>query len=169
MSVTSKMPNLWGSAFNWKYLKFNIDFRNGTEILENGFCFWDNCISVGIVNFSLLTTGYFSSAANVLTSRPKIWHVNTRGFFEHNILTSDKSLWSRCCNPDFNSALANLPYCLWKHPLKQHFLDIYLTTFSESVTSKIKICEGSLFFSKCVEFNLDFKNAAKNSEKLFCF
>ena len=87
------MPNLWGSAFNWKYLKFNIDFRNGTEILENGFCFWDNCISVGIVNFSLLTTGYFSSAANVLTSRPKILDVNKRHFLQLIWLASDQWIW----------------------------------------------------------------------------
>ena len=25
------------------------------------------------------------------------------------------------------------------------------------------------FFSKCSKFNLDFKNAEKNSEKVFCF
>ena len=33
------------------------------------------------VKLSLLGTGYFSSAADVLTSSPKIWHVNNRDFF----------------------------------------------------------------------------------------
>ena len=33
--------------------------------------------------------------------------------------------------------MKNLPCCLLKGPLKHDFLDIYLTTISESVTSKI--------------------------------
>ena len=36
---------------------------------------------------------HFSSAANVLASSPKIWHVNKRDFFEHNLLSSDKWIW----------------------------------------------------------------------------
>ena len=32
------------------------------------------------LKLSLLGTGYFSWAANVLTSSPKIWHVNKRDF-----------------------------------------------------------------------------------------
>ena len=40
----------------------------------------------------LLRRGYFSLAANVLTSSPKIWHVNKRDFFEHNFLDSDEGI-----------------------------------------------------------------------------
>ena len=124
---------------------------------KKAFCFWDNCISIGIVKLSLLRTGYFSSAANVLRSSPKIWHVNKRDFFELNFLASHQQLWAR------------LPYCFSKDPLKREFLDIYLATFSESVTSKIQNLWGSSFYSKCLKFNVDFKNAAKNWEKVFCF
>ena len=60
-----------------------------------------------------------------------------------------------------------LPYCLWKHIVKQDFSDIYLTTFSESVISEIQNLWGPSFFSKCSNFNLDLENGAKNGEKLF--
>ena len=132
-------------------------------------CLWDNCIWIGIVKLSLWRTGYFSSAANVLTSSPKIWHFNNRDFFQINSLGSDHWIWKSCCDADFNSAWARLPCCLSKGPLKRDFLDIYLTTFSESVISKIQNLGGSSFFKKYLKFNLDFKNAAKNSEKVFCF
>ena len=105
--------------------------------------------------------------ANVLTSSPKIWHVNKRDFFWHNFLASDQWIWQRCCDADFNSAWAHWPYCLSKHPLKQDFLDIYLTTFSESVTSKIQNLWGSSSYWKCINFHLDFKNAAKDWIDIF--
>ena len=38
---------------------------------KKAFCFWDNCISIGIVKLSLLRRGYFSSAANVLQAVPR--------------------------------------------------------------------------------------------------
>ena len=89
-SVISKIQNLGGSSFFKKYLKFNLDFKNAAKNSEKVFCFWDNCIWIGIVKLSLLRTGYFSSVANVLTSSPKIWHVNKRDFFEQNFLASDQ-------------------------------------------------------------------------------
>ena len=46
----------------------------------NFFCVLDNCIWIGVVQLSLLRTGDFSSAGNVLSSSPKIWHVNKRDF-----------------------------------------------------------------------------------------
>ena len=42
-----------------------------------------------------------------------------------------------CCDADGNSVWARFPCCLAKGPLKQDFLDIYLTMFSESVISII--------------------------------
>ena len=49
---------------------------------------------------------------------------------------------------DFDGALAHLPYCLYKHPPTRDILDICLTTFSDSVISKIKKLRGSFFFFK---------------------
>ena len=98
-----------------------------------------------------------------------IWHVNRRDFSQLNFLGSDQWIWQRCCDGDFNSACARLPYCLSKHLLKPDSLDIYLNTFSESVISKIENLWVSSFLSQCSKFNLDFKNAAKNSEKNFRF
>ena len=72
-----------------------------------------------------------------------------------------------CYDADFKSACAQLPFCLLKGPLKQDFLDIYLTTFSESEISETQNLWGLSFVSKCSKFNLDFKNASENSEKFF--
>ena len=118
---------------------------------------------------SLLRTGYFSSAANVLTNSPKIWHINKRDFLEHNFLASDHWIWLRCYDACFNSAWARLPCCLSEGHVKRAFLDIYLTTFSESVISERQKLWGSSFFWKCSKLNLDFKNVAKNWENFFSF
>ena len=64
--------------------KFNLDFKNAAQNWEKVFCFWGNCIRIDIVKVSLLRTGYLKSASNVLTSSPKIWHVNKRDFFRLN-------------------------------------------------------------------------------------
>ena len=92
-SITSKIKNGWRSSSFWKGLKFNLDFKNEARNSEKVFCFWENSFWIGIVKLSLFRTGYFSSLANVLTSSPKIWHVNKRHFFVHNFLTSDKWIW----------------------------------------------------------------------------
>ena len=105
----------------------------------------------------------------MLTSSPKISQVNKRDFSEHNVRASDQWIWKRCCDADFKSASARLSCCLSKHPLKRGFLDLYLTKFSESVTSKIQNLWRSSFYSKCLKLNLDFKNAAKNWKKVFYF
>ena len=167
--VTSKKKIIWGSYFFSKSLKFNLDFKNAANYSEKVFCFWDNCIWLGIVKLSLWRTRWFSSTAIVFTSSPMILHLNNRSFFQLNFLGSDWWIWKRVCDGDFNSAWALLPYCVSKHPLKRDFLDINLNTFSESVTSKIKNIWFSSFFSKCLKFKLDFKNAAKNLRKGFLF
>ena len=81
-SVISEIQMLWGSSFFSKYLKFNLYFKNSAKNWEKVFCFWYNCIWTGIVKLYLLRIGYFSSAANVLISSPKIWHVSNRDFFQ---------------------------------------------------------------------------------------
>ena len=48
---------------------------------------------IGIVKLFLLRTAYFSSAANVLTSSPKIFHVNKRDSSQLNWLGSDHWIW----------------------------------------------------------------------------
>ena len=80
---------LWSSSFLSKCSKSNLDFKNAAKIWEKVFCFWDNCIWIGIVKLSLLRTGYISSAANVLAGRVKSFHVNKRDFFQLNWLGGD--------------------------------------------------------------------------------
>ena len=89
-SVISKLQNLWGSYFVSNWLKFNLHFKKTAKNWKKVFCFWDNCIWIGMVTLFLLRTGYFSSAANVLRSSPKILHVNKRDFFRLNCLGSDE-------------------------------------------------------------------------------
>ena len=64
-----------------KRSKFHIDFNDVAKSLETFFCCWDHCIWIGIVKFSLWRTRYFSWTANVLTSSPKILHINKRDSF----------------------------------------------------------------------------------------
>ena len=92
-SVISKLQNLWGLSFVSKCSKFQLDFKNAVKNCENLLCFWDHWIWIGIIKLSLLRTGYFSSVANVLTSSPKILHVNKRDFFQLNFLGSDRWIW----------------------------------------------------------------------------
>ena len=138
------------------------------KIEEKKFCFWDNCIWIGIVKLSHLRTWYFSSAANVLTSSPKIFHVN-KGDLLQLSFPDRVPLWSRRFDWDFKSAWARLPCCLSKDPLKLDFLDIDLTTFSQSMILEIQNLRKLLFFPKYLKFNVNFKNPAKNWEKVLCF
>ena len=75
-----------------KCLKINVDFKNLSESEKKNFFFWHKCIWNGIVQLSLLRTGYFSSAGNALTSRHNILHVNKRDIFQLNWLTRIKEL-----------------------------------------------------------------------------
>ena len=74
-----------------------------------------------------------------------------------------KVLWCRF-HQCFGTFTILLVYHI-KYPLKWDFLDIYLTMFSESVTSKKQNLWGSSFHSKCLKCNLSFKDAAKYWEK----
>ena len=77
-----RVPNFKNtkSFFFSKCLKLKLHFKNAAKNSEKVFCFWDNCIWIGIVKLSLLRTGYFSSAANVLRTSPKISHVKKKTF-----------------------------------------------------------------------------------------
>ena len=87
-SVISKIQKLWGSFF-FKRFEILTRFEKCSEKLRV-FCLWDNCIWIGIIKLSLLRTGYLSSAANVLTSSPNVWHVNKGDFFHLHGLSSDQ-------------------------------------------------------------------------------
>ena len=128
-SVISEIEKLWGSYFFSKYSNFYLNFKNWVRNSEKVFCSCDNCIWISNVKFSILRTGYFSSAANVLTSSAKNLHVNKRDFSQLHWLGSDKWRWERFCITDSNRAWAHLPCCLLRDLLKMDFLDTYLTTF----------------------------------------
>ena len=80
------------AIFCFKIFKIWSRFQKFKKNWEKVFGFWDNCIWIGIVQLSLIRTGFFSSAANVLTSSPKISHVNKGDFFQLSWLGSDRSI-----------------------------------------------------------------------------
>ena len=47
-----------------KCSEFNVDFKNGENNSEICLCFWDNCILIGMIKFSLLRTSYLSLSDN---------------------------------------------------------------------------------------------------------
>ena len=90
---------------------FKISYRFKKWRKRWDFCFWGNCILRHIIKFSLLRTGYLSSAINVLTSSSKI---SRRETFSNStalalINKSDQSIWAR------------LPCCFSKRSLKRDF------------------------------------------------
>ena len=92
-SLNSEIQNLWRSFCVLKYLQFKLDFKNAVKNWGKVLCFWENYIWIGIVKFSLLRTWYSSTAANVLTSSPKILYVDKRDFFQLNLFSSDRWIW----------------------------------------------------------------------------
>ena len=81
-SVILEIRNLWGLSFFSKRSKFQIDLKNGPKIEKKFFFFCDNCIWIAIIKLFLWRTRYISSPANVLTSSPKIFHVNKGDLFQ---------------------------------------------------------------------------------------
>ena len=88
-----EIKKLWGSSFFSKCSKFILIFKKAAKNSESALCFQDNCIWIGIVKLSLLRTGYFSPADNMLKSSWKVLHVNKRDFLQLNWLSSDQ--WIR--------------------------------------------------------------------------
>ena len=117
----------------------------------------------------LLRREYLSSEVNGLTNSPEILHITNRDFFQLNCLHSDQLIWSRWCRSEFNSVSAHLPCYLWKGPLKQDFLDIYLTTFFGVRKFKNISDMSVMFFWKCSKLNVNLENTKRNSENIFIY
>ena len=149
-------------TFFFKMFKIWVRFEKCRKRRRKSLFFWDNCILICVVKLSLLRTEYFSLAANVLRSCPKNWQPNKRDFFQLNLFSSDQLIWLKWCDAHFNSAWARFACCLSRGPPKRDFLDVYPTTFSESVISEIQNLRRSSFLSKCSKSKLDFKKAANN-------
>ena len=88
--VISKINQLWGSSFFWKFSKFNVDFENFRRNPEKAFCFWDNYVRSGCVKLSVLRREYLSSAVNVLTNSYKSLRLTKTDFFWLNYLPNDQ-------------------------------------------------------------------------------
>ena len=73
------------------------------------------------------------------------------------------------CRSDFKNVWSSLTSCFPKGPLKEDFLEIYLTKFfgvrNFGNTSAVRV----IFFGNYSKLNMYFKNAVTNSENVFCF
>ena len=133
---------------------------------EKVFCFWDNCILIGSVKFSLLSRKCLSLTPNVLTNSLRILCITKRIF--------SMQLISQLLINSVNVLLLRLQQCfvtccLSKSALKHGFLDIYRTIFLGAVISRNTSLRGSSFVGKCLKFNIDFKDAKKILIKSFLF
>ena len=168
-SVISKLQNLWASSFSPNCSKFHLYFKNAVKNSQKVLCFSNHCIWIFVVKLCLLKTRYFSSATNVWTSSPKIWHVNKRDVFQLNLFGSDQWISKTCCDIDVSSAWAPLLCCLSKNSIKRGFLHIYLTTFSESVIWKLQSLWRLYFLSKMFKIPSTFQIFSKKFRKGFFF
>ena len=92
-----------------------------------------------------------------------------RETFSDSVTFTVINKYGKWCHSDFSTVWSHLPCCLSKGPLKQDFLDIYVTTFflirKFGNTSALRV----ILFRKCAKLYLHFKNAEKSWEKSFCF
>ena len=155
--------------FFWKYLKLNLDFKNAVRNSEKNFCFIGNCIWIGIINLSPLRTEYLSSADNVLTWNPKIWHVNKRNFFPTQFswqwsLNMIKVLWYR-----FQQFLGTFTILLVKGSSETRFFR-YLSNhvFSVRIIGNTKSVRVEFSF-KMSRFRSRFQKCIKKLRTTFLF
>ena len=69
-----------GVIFFWNSSKFNADLKNAEKNREKVFCFWDKCLWIVGIEFSLLRREYLSSAVNLLRKGLKNFHVSKSDF-----------------------------------------------------------------------------------------
>ena len=85
---------------------------------SKSFCFWDNCIWIGIIKFSLLITRKFWSAANVLTRSPKTC-MSIRETFSNSIYLAVINAYDKRAVIQFSAVLGHVYHVacwrvLWK-------------------------------------------------------
>ena len=60
------------------------------KTIQKNICFLDNSIWIGCIKLPLPRREYLSSAVNVLTKSPNIFHISKRDFFQLNCLHIDQ-------------------------------------------------------------------------------
>ena len=118
---------------------------------------------------SLLRKKYLSSAVNVLTNSPNIFHITKRDLFQLSCF----KFMNNCGNCGKSSVLKSvsdrLSCDLLSVLLKRGLLHIYLTTFFAVCKFQNTSAMSVIFFSKSLKSNLSCKNAEQEAEKALCF
>ena len=133
------------------------------------FCFWDKCIWLFCIHLSLLIREYLSEDVTVLRKGLKDFQVCKSDFCYSStfrVITQDDKGTLIKIESAFRPVL---PCRLSWDLLKQEFLDIYLSTSFVVGNFRNTKAMRVIFFWKCLQFNADYKNSKKNSEKVFCF
>ena len=115
--------------FFWKKSKIWPKFRKCKIKLGKVLSFWDNCIWMGCIKFSLLGREHLPRALIVLTNSLNLWHMYKRDFLHLNCLHFEQWICCRCYRWDLNIVDTCLPCCFFNGNLKRDLLHIYLTTF----------------------------------------
>ena len=135
----------------FEMIKVSTRFQKCSKKFRKIFCCWDNCIWIGFVDLSLLGTGLFPLAANVLTSSPKIWYVNKRDYL-HSIALAVISQY------DKGAVFCFRDNCIWTGIVVLSVLRTgYFSTTAEVLTSNPKIFHAN----KWVFFDYNFHASAQ--------
>ena len=166
---TSKLFKLSSWSFFSKRAKLHVNFKNLIKLWEIIFGFSGNCLWTRCGNFCQLWREYMWSSNNVLKSSIMIFDLIQRDVFYLNFSSINGNLEYRCCRGDFSNVWIPWTHWLPKGLLKQELFAIHITTFFRvNNFETIKVIK-LIFFSKCVKFHVDFKNAMRIPQITFGF
>ena len=166
----SEINKLWRSSFVWKYSKFKVDFNNQEKISEKVFCFWDNCIGIGCVNFSLLGREYLPTALNVLRNSLKILLITIKETFLNSIAFKLIFKYRRGAVVQISTELRPVYHVPFGRVIWSRAFYTYISPrFLQAAASQRNNLWRPSFFWKCSKFKEDFENVAKIPQKVFVF
>ena len=148
--------------FYFKCVKFYVDFKKATTIWQNIDGFEDNYTWNCSWNLSQFWREYMWLAVKVLKSIPEISRLTKRDFFQLKLSDINIKVGKSYCLGGLDSVWELLTRWLPKGVVKEELSDIQVTTiFGGNKFQNNWAVKLIFFFSKCVQFYVDFKNAVK--------
>ena len=147
--------------------KIESKFQKWRKKLGKLFCFWDNYIWKCCNTFSLLRREYLSSAVNVLTNRPNIFHI-TRDTFRNWLACTLTNKYRKGAAVQIWRAFRSVYHVTCRRVLSNwFFLDIYLTAFFGVPKFKNTSPMRIIFFLKIFKMESKFAKCKKKLRKDF--
>ena len=88
-----------------KYCKVYVDSGNAVKNWEHTFSFWDKCIWIGFVRYSLLLRKNTSHCVNMLTNSVTISHTTKTDLFGMLPFRIDQRIWEKYFLADLSNNL----------------------------------------------------------------